>query len=78
MASPVPQREARGAITPVQVRLAASELAQLDAFIEHMRLTSHGLHVSRAQALRIAALEGLRSLMPEATPHGGKRNGRRP
>ena len=78
MASPVHQREARGAMTPVQVRLAASELAQLDAFIEHMRLTSHGLHVSRAQALRIAALEGLRSLMPEATPHGGKRHGRRP
>ncbi len=74
MDQPVPQRRYGGKIA-VQVRLTDEELAQLDAFITHISETSHGVRISRSEAVKLAAMEGLRVLLPP--PPQGKKSPRR-
>jgi hypothetical protein len=58
-------------LVAIQVRLSEQEVALLDAFIEQVSQASHGLRISRAQGLKLAALEGLRVFLP-AAPEGKK------
>jgi hypothetical protein len=58
---PSPGRLGRGVKLPVQVWLFPEEIATVDAFTEELRQQSYGAAFSRAEALRIAAMEWLKA-----------------
>src|SRR5205823_5892738 len=47
-----------GNLVAIQVRLSEEEIGLLDGFIEQIAQATHGVRISRAQAVKMAALEG--------------------
>jgi hypothetical protein len=57
---PPPGRLGSGVKLPVQVRMFPEEIAAVDAFAAELSQQSYGAAFSRAEALRIAAMEWLK------------------
>jgi hypothetical protein len=56
--APPPGRLGSGVKLPVQVQMFPEEIEAVDAFAAALRQQSYGAALSRAEALRMAALEG--------------------
>src|SRR2546421_12963658 len=59
--APVPGRLGGEVKMPVQVRMLPEEIATVDAFAAELSQQSYGAAFSRAEALRIAAMEWLKA-----------------
>jgi hypothetical protein len=66
--APPPGRLGGAVKMPVQVRMFPDEIAMVDAFAAELSQQSYGAAFSRAEALRIAALEWLKSRQASRTP----------
>ena len=87
--APPPGRLGNAVKLPVQVRMFPEEIAAVDAFAAALSQQSYGAAFSRAEALRIAAMEWLKErqarhtgVTPAATParagsHARERGSRR-
>src|SRR3954463_2356969 len=74
--APPPGRLGGTVKLPVQVRMFPEEVAAVDAFAAELSQQSYGAAFSRAEALRIAAMEGLKErqarhahVTPAPLPH---------
>src|SRR5258705_13363191 len=73
--APPPGRLGGAVKMPVQVRMFPEEIATVDAFAAELSQQSYGAAFSRAEALRIAAMEWLKERqahhahVPPALPH---------
>ena len=74
--APPPGRLGGAVKMPVQVRMFPEEIAIVDAFAAELSQQSYGAAFSRAEALRIAAMEWLKarqarhtSVIPASPPH---------
>lgn len=66
--APPPGRLGGAVKLPVQVRMLPEEIATVDAFAAELSQQSYGAAFSRAEALRIAAMEWLKARQARGTP----------
>src|SRR6266487_6071387 len=66
--APPPGRLGSEVKMPVQVRMLPEEMATVDAFAAELSQQSYGAAFSRAEALRIAAMEWLKERQARGTP----------
>ena len=66
--APPPGRLGGAVKMPVQVRMFPEEIATVDAFAAELSQQSYGAAFSRAEALRIAAMEWLKARQARGTP----------
>ena len=66
--APPPGRLGGTVKLPVQVRMFPDEIAAVDAFATELSQQSYGAAFSRAEALRIAAMEWLKERQARGTP----------
>src|SRR5437899_12814785 len=71
--APPPGRLGSTVKMPVQVRMLPAEIAAVDAFAAALSQQSYGAAFSRAEALRIAAMEWLKDRQARGTPAPSQR-----
>src|SRR5438876_3688687 len=71
--APPPGRLGGTVKLPVQVRMFPEEIAAVDAFAAELSQQSYGAAFSRAEALRIAAMEWLKERQARGTPAPSQR-----
>jgi len=71
--APPPGRLGGTVKLPVQVRMFPEEIAVVDAFAAELSQQSYGAAFSRAEALRIAAMEWLKERQARGTPAPSQR-----
>src|SRR5258708_39723507 len=71
--APPPGRLGGAVKMPVQVRMFPEEIAAVDAFAAALSQQSYGAAFSRAEALRIAAMEWLKERQARGTPTSPQR-----
>ena len=71
--APPPGRLGGAVKMPVQVRMFPEEVAAVDAFAAELSQQSYGAAFSRAEALRIAAMEWLKERQARGTPAPSQR-----